>query len=140
MLLPILGFAPLFTCLDVEVRGGHLFVAFGPVHLVHRRIRYADIESVGAVTYRPIREFGGWGIRGWGRRTAWTMRGNRAVRVKLVGGREVYVGSRFPQRLAGRIDLAMQGSRSAGARGKAAMAAGAASAGGTRRRPHRDAP
>ena len=102
LLFPLLMSA-LFLCLDVEVRTDHLFIAFGPVHLVRKRIRYRDMESAEAVTYRPIREFGGWGIRPTGGKTAWTIRGNRAVRVALRSGKQIYVGSRFPQRLAGRI-------------------------------------
>ena len=109
VLLFFVAMTSIFMCLDVEVRSDHLFVSFGPVHLVRRRIRYADIESVRAVTYRPIREFGGWGIRWRGRRTAWTIRGNQAVAITLQSGREIYVGSRFPQRLAGRIEVAMRG-------------------------------
>ena len=93
----------LFLCLDVEVRADQLFIAFGPLHLVRKRIRYRDMESAKAVTYSPLREFGGWGIRPTGGKTAWTIRGNRAVRVVLRSGKQIYVGSRFPQRLASRI-------------------------------------
>ncbi len=109
VLLFFVAMTSLFMCLDVEVRSDHLFISFGPVHLVRRRIRYADIESVRAVTYRPIREFGGWGIRCRGRKTAWTIRGNQAAAITLRSGKVVYVGSRFPQRLAGRIEVAMRG-------------------------------
>ena len=97
-----------FLRLDVEVRADHLFIAFGPLHLVRKRIRYGDMESVEAVTYSPIREFGGWGIRPTGRKTAWAIRGNQAVRVVLRSGKQVYVGSRFPRRLAGRIEPRMR--------------------------------
>ena len=107
-LLFFLTVTSLFLCLDVEVRAGHIFISFGPVNLVRRRIRYSDIESVRPITYRPIREFGGWGIRWRGRTTAWTIRGNQAVAVTLRSGKKVYVGSRFPQRLAGRIEVAMR--------------------------------
>lgn len=105
----------IFLCLDVEVRSDHLFISFGPVRLVRRRIRYTGIESVRAVTYSPLREFGGWGIRWRGRKTAWTIRGNQAVAILLRSGKEVYVGSLFPQRLAGRIEVAM---RCAGGQGE----------------------
>lgn len=93
-----------FLRFDVEVRADHIFMAFGPLHLVRKRIRYGDMESVEAVTYRPIREFGGWGIRPTGQKTAWAIRGNQAVRVILRSGKQVYVGSRFPRRLVGRIE------------------------------------
>ncbi|MCY3677802.1 MAG: DUF3093 family protein [Gemmatimonadetes bacterium] len=104
LFFPVL-MSTLFLRLDVEVRADHLFIAFGPVHLVRKRIAYHDMESAEAVTYSPLREFGGWGIRPTRRKTAWTIRGNKAVRVVLRSGKQVYVGSRFPQRLAGRIAL-----------------------------------
>ena len=97
VLLFFVAMTSLFMCLDVEVRSDHLFISFGPVRLVRRTIRYADIESVRAATYRPIREFAGWGIRRRGRRTAWTIRGNQALVVTLHSGKVVYVGSRFPR-------------------------------------------
>ena len=101
----------LFTRLDVEVQSDQLFIAFGPVHLIRKRILFADIDSVRGLTYRPLREFGGWGIRPRGSRTAWTIRGNQAVKVTLQSGKEVYVGSRFPQRLEERIRTAMRATR-----------------------------
>lgn len=100
-----------FLRLDVEVRADHVLVAFGPLHLVRKRIRYGDMESVEAVTYRPIRGFGGWGIRPTGRKTAWTIRGNQAVRVVLRSGKQVYVGSCFPRRLVGRIEPRLRARR-----------------------------
>ena len=96
-----------FSCLNVEVRSDHLFIWFGPLRLIRRRIRYSDIQRVGAITYRPFREFGGWGIRWRPGKSAWSIRGNRAVNVELRNGKSVYVGSRFPRRLAGRIHAAM---------------------------------
>lgn len=111
----VLGFPTLitllFTRLDVEVQPDRLFIAFGPLHLIRKRIQFADIESVRGLTYRPLREFGGWGIRPRGSKTAWTIRGNQAVKVTLQSGKAVYVGSRFPQRLEERIRTAMRGTR-----------------------------
>ena len=96
-----------FSCLNVEVRSDHLFLWFGPLRLIRKRIRYSDIQRVSAITYRPFREFGGWGIRWRPGKSAWSIRGNRAVNVELRNGKSVYVGSRVPQRLAGRIEAAM---------------------------------
>lgn len=91
------------SCLDVELRSDHLFVAFGPLHLIRKRIPYAAVQAVEAVTYRPIVEFGGWGLRIRRGKTAWTIRGNQAARVTLSSGRRIYMGSRFPQRLVERV-------------------------------------
>jgi len=93
----------LFTRLDVEVWPREMRASFGPLPMIRRSVPYGQVEAVTAVTYRPIRDFGGWGIRFRPGKTAWTVRGNRAVRLDLESGRAFYVGSRFPHRLAERI-------------------------------------
>ena len=69
------------------------------------------------LTYRPLLEFGGWGIRWRPGRTAWSIRGNQAAAVTLKSGKQIYVGSQHPQRLAGAIQAAMrtEGAWTAGA-------------------------
>ena len=94
--------------LEVEVWRDVLRVAFGPLRVLRRTIPFENIESIEAVTYRPIRDFGGWGIRFRPGRTAWTVRGNRAVRLTLADGKEFFIGSRFPHRLAERIQVAQR--------------------------------
>ncbi len=108
--LPIL-LGTLFARLDVEVQADQVYIAFGPIHLCRKRIPFSEIEAVRGLTYRPLREFGGWGIRPRGGKTAWTIRGNQAVKVTLSSGKDVYVGSLFPQRLEERIRTAMRAAR-----------------------------
>lgn len=105
----LLAINAFFLRLDVEVRADHIHIAFGPIHLIRKRIRIADIEDVRGLTYRPLLEFGGWGIRPRPGKTAWTIRGNQAAAVKLKSGRQIYVGSEHPQRLAGAVQAAMRG-------------------------------
>ncbi len=89
--------------LVVEVREDALYVRFVPLRT--RRIPYASILRCEACAYRPIREFGGWGIRWGGRRNwAYTMRGNRGVRFEFEGGRRLLVGSEAPEELARAIE------------------------------------
>jgi len=87
----------------VRVDRSGIFLHLGLVPVLVRRIPFEEIERLEVVRYRPIREFGGWGIRGWGKKKAWTARGNQAVRLHLPGERLLYVGSDTPQRLAERI-------------------------------------
>jgi hypothetical protein len=89
--------------LTVEVRPNELFFGIGDAVVFHKRVAYEDIERLEAVRYHPLREFGGWGVRGSGNRRAWTARGDQAVVLHLGGGRQIYVGSDHPQRLAERI-------------------------------------
>ena len=64
-----------------------------------RSVPFADIVSTESVQYRPVAEFGGWGIRGMGKKKAWTARGNQAVVLTLANDRLLYVGSDRPEQL-----------------------------------------
>ena len=78
-----------------------LTVTFGWAFPMYRRtIRLSQIRSCEVVTYHPLLEYGGWGIRGWGGNVALNARGNRGVRLELDGGKRVLVGSQRPEALA----------------------------------------
>jgi hypothetical protein len=68
--------------------------------LAKRVIPRADISSAEAVTYNPMREFGGWGIR-FGRNgsRAYSMSGNLGAELTLKNGKRVLLGSRDPEPL-----------------------------------------
>jgi hypothetical protein len=93
--------------LTVLVQETRIFVHLGLVPLLRRRVPFAEIVSLESVRYHPIREFGGWGMRGWGKRKAWSARGDGAVALQLEGDRMLLIGSDRPQRLEERIRTAM---------------------------------
>jgi hypothetical protein len=74
-----------------------LTVRFGAFYAT--RIPLADIARAEAVLYRPVREYGGWGIRGFGRRRALNTRGDRGVLVTRRDGSTILVGSQKPREL-----------------------------------------
>lgn len=82
-----------------------LIINFRPIHT--RVIALADIQQVTVRTYSPVREYGGWGIKGWSKRNiAYNMSGDRGVQLVLTGGGKVLIGSQMPEELARAIDLA----------------------------------
>jgi hypothetical protein len=64
-----------------------------------RTIPWDQIRSVETRTYRPIRDFGGWGVRWVAKGIVYHARGNRGVRLILPDER-VLVGSQRPEELA----------------------------------------
>lgn len=96
---------PLFMAslrLTVEVRDGALHVRYFP--FFRKEIRLSDIRSAEARTYRPILEYGGWGVR-WapGRGWAYNVRGNRGVQLELANGKRLLIGSQRADELAAAI-------------------------------------
>ena len=93
--------------LVVRVSPEGLDVEFHP--LTHRHIPLADISSCEARVYRPIREYGGWGMR-WGGKggRAYNVRGNRGVQLTLRSGESVLLGSQRADELASVIRQQMR--------------------------------
>lgn len=65
----------------------------------------ADIVSCQAVTYDPMRQVGGWGIKYASRLglRVYTSRGNRGVLLTLASGKRVLIGSDEPEILCGAL-------------------------------------
>jgi len=97
--LPILVFS---IRLIVCVKSDFLLINFSP--LKKRLIHYSEIKMAESTTYRPIREYGGWGIRGWSSdKMAYTIYGHKGVMIGLADGRKVLIGSQSPDQLAAAI-------------------------------------
>lgn len=89
---------PMFTVIDGEA----LRVRFGFLAIYRRSFPFETIQSAEVVTYNPIREYGGWGIRGWPV-TCLNARGNRGVKLKLKDGKSMLIGSQTPEELYARL-------------------------------------
>jgi hypothetical protein len=91
--------------LITEVRLDGLFIRFVPLHLSFKRIPLETFAGYEVVTYRPILDYGGWGIRyGW-KGKAYNVSGNRGVRFKSLRGRDLLIGSQRPEELASAIAI-----------------------------------
>ncbi len=106
MLLVVAMFA--FTKMVTEVRRDGIAVAFRPLQFRPRFIPYSDIVGFKAVTYRPILEYGGWGIRRGRNGYAYNVSGNRGLLLALAGGKTFLIGTRQPERLKATLDSVMR--------------------------------
>jgi hypothetical protein len=90
--------------LRTEVRRDGLEIRFAP--LLRRHIPLEDIAEAYARTYRPVREYGGWGIR-WGPGgRAYNVKGNEGVQLVLTNGSRLLIGSQNAGELAEAIRVA----------------------------------
>lgn len=94
--------------LVTEVRSDGLYVRFFPFHLSFRRIRLDDVTRCDAVTYRPILQYGGWGITGGRRSRAYNVSGNRGLRIDYADATHLLIGSQRPEELAHAIRSLME--------------------------------
>jgi hypothetical protein len=99
--LAIVGPSVIQLKLVVEVRGDGLYIRFFP--LSRQIIGYENIEESYVRTYRPLKEYGGWGIRYGRKGKAYNVSGNQGVQLKLSGGKQLLIGSQQPKKLADAI-------------------------------------
>jgi hypothetical protein len=95
--------------MTTEVTPGRLDVTFGWLPTYHRSIVVSAIKGVEVVTYRPIADYGGWGIRsGRNGERVLNARGNRGVRLTMIDGSKLLVGSQQPEVLASALESAIR--------------------------------
>lgn len=87
--------------MTTEVTPTDCRVWFGWLPTYRHAVALAAIQRVEVVTYRPLRECGGWGIRrGAGGELVLNARGDRGVRLHLHDGSRLLIGSQRPEELA----------------------------------------
>ena len=112
-LMLVLGAGLLFLALRgklvTEVRESLLFVQHYPISRA-REIAYPSISECYMRTYRPIREYGGWGVRfGFsGRGWAYNVSGNRGVQLVFTNEKPLLIGSQRADELAQSIMAARE--------------------------------
>lgn len=79
--------------LETEVRADGIYLKMWPIHRSFRRISWSEIDQYEPRTYRPLREFGGWGIRLARKKVAYTVSGNQGVWIQRANERSILVGS-----------------------------------------------
>lgn len=90
----------IFAGFRMTTRVGDGKITFGFPLGLSRRVPLDRIEAVEVLRYRPLRDFGGWGLRIGGKGVMYNARGDRAVRLTLRGGQSVFIGSQRPEALA----------------------------------------
>ena len=94
--LPALFF---FGQLVTEVRDDGIYICFFPLHWSFRRIAFTEVKRCTVETYRPITEYGGWGIRYGCKGKAYNVSGDRGVQIELLNGKRLLIGSQRAQEL-----------------------------------------
>ena len=95
--------------LITEVRSDGIYVRFFPIGWF--AIPYTSIASYQPKTYRPVRDYGGWGIR-WGREgKAYIAGGNEGLHFLLNDGKKILIGSQRLQELEAAVRTWMPSGR-----------------------------
>jgi hypothetical protein len=85
--------------LTTEVVPGELRVRFWPFHLKPVTIALHELRDYKRITYNPIPDYGGWGIR-WGfKGKAYNVYGNEGVKLYFYNKTSLLIGTQKPDEL-----------------------------------------
>lgn len=100
VLLPLgIGLLIWVSKLETEVRQDGLYVRYFPFHTHFRRFGAGDLSDYHARKYRPLLEYGGWGIRCGFNGRAYNVSGNEGVQLVFRNGKRLLIGSAKPSEL-----------------------------------------
>lgn len=86
--------------LETRIGNGMLFVQFHGLPRAKREIDLRDVKKLEIVTYDPLFEYGGWGLRysfkkGW----CYNVSGDKGLRITYSDGKQFLLGTEKPEEL-----------------------------------------
>jgi hypothetical protein len=85
--------------LETQMTEEGVFVKFFPFHTSFRFYSWEIIEKSYVRQYRPIGEFGGWGIRGLSKNRALNVSGNFGLQLELKENKRLLIGTQKPEEI-----------------------------------------
>ncbi|MBS4057952.1 MAG: hypothetical protein KGZ82_11590 [Bacteroidales bacterium] len=87
--------------LETYISSKGIDIRFFPFVNKIRHIDWADIAEAYVREYKPLREFGGWGIRTGltGRTGAWNVSGNEGLQLVMKNGTKLLIGTQKPEEI-----------------------------------------
>ena len=91
--LVAISVAVLFYFLKLQTRIDEVEIKVRFYPFINKKYKWSEVETAEVVEYRPLWEFGGWGIRYRVGKVAYSVRGKVALKLVLNTGRVVMIGT-----------------------------------------------
>ncbi|MES2087546.1 MAG: DUF6141 family protein [Patescibacteria group bacterium] len=85
--------------LETEIKLDGLYVRFFPLHITFRKYAWPKMTKCFVRQYKPVREYGGWGLRGLGKKRALSVSGDQGLQLEFVSGNTLLIGTAKPAEL-----------------------------------------
>lgn len=96
-----LGILLLFITLRLEttITKDEVQVLFFPFHLKKRTYPFSSIKKMEVITYSPIQDYGGWGVRLSFNGKAFNVRGDKGLKLYFDDRKPLLIGTQKPEEL-----------------------------------------
>ncbi|MCA0426566.1 MAG: hypothetical protein LCH37_03945 [Bacteroidetes bacterium] len=91
--------------LETTIDEDGIRIQFFPFHFKSRFYSWNEIKRMGVRQYSPLREYGGWGIRGLSKKNrAFNVKGNWGLQLEFENGDLLLIGTSKPEELQNWLD------------------------------------
>ncbi len=91
--------------LDTKVDAEGVHYRFFPFQGNYKMKKWDEIEKAYVRHYKPMYEYGGWGIRGWGNDKALNVSGNVGLQLELKNGDKLLIGTQKEEEMKNTVVL-----------------------------------
>lgn len=85
--------------METKITDTGVHVSMFPLLMRTRHFEWSDIDKAYMRTYQPLKEYGGWGIKGTGSNRAYNVSGKEGLQLELKDGRRILIGTQKPQEM-----------------------------------------
>ena len=82
--------------LETRINSKGITAGFEPLPFFRRNYNWDEIQECYVRTYAPVSEYGGWGIRGFGRAKAYNVSGNKGIQIITKNNERFLIGTEKP--------------------------------------------
>ena len=98
--------------LSVEIKSDGIWYKYPPQYSKWRNIKKEEIDQYEIRIYKPIAEYGGWGIKGSRKNRALNSSGNVGLQIYLIDGKKILIGTQRKQAIEYAMEKLMKGENS----------------------------
>ena len=85
--------------LNVEINKEEIHYRWFPFHFKTQHIQWKNVLNAEVRKYSPLREYGGWGIKGSFKNRAYNVDGNIGLQLVLLNGKRILIGTKQSDKL-----------------------------------------
>ena len=79
--------------LETQIKENGIYVRFFPIHISFQFYTWESISKLEVREYKPISDYGGWGIRGFRKNRALNVSGNIGLQLEFKDGKKLLIGT-----------------------------------------------
>lgn len=99
-LIAIILISFLFFTMQLKIRidDKGIFIEYPPF-LKQKAFLWEDIQQAYVKRYHPIKDYGGWGYRGFGKKKAYNLSGRWGIQLMTKNGKQILIGTQQPEKV-----------------------------------------